>query len=134
MSKILVVDDNPKMIEKQLMPAARGVGREVFPAANAPEALRLIREHEFDVVVTDLSLEGSEDTSGIDVLKAAKAKSIYTQVIIITAYGTPEISIETMRLGAFDYLERSAGTDIPQMLEHKITLALEFRNAKLGLR
>jgi DNA-binding NtrC family response regulator len=91
----------------------------------------LVREHDFDVIVADLKME--TDKAGLEVLKAAKEKDIYTQVIIVTAYGTPEVSVETMRLGAFDYLERNApGTDVLTMVRSKISLALEFREAKLA--
>lgn len=129
MSKILVVDDEDDL-RTQLERAAKGDGREVFTAQDSQEAFQLIRQNDFDVIITDLRME--HDRSGIDVLKAAKEKNIYTQVVVITAYGTPEISIETMKLGAFDYLERnSPGTNIPIMVRHKITLALEFRKAKL---
>lgn len=130
MSKILVVDDDNDL-RVHLARAAKGDGREVFAAKDGEEAIQLIWQHEFDVIVTDLRMEN--DRAGIDVLKAAKEKDIYTQVIVITNYGTPEVSIETMRLGAFDYLERnSPGTNIPIMVKHKITLALEFRKAKRG--
>lgn len=130
MVKILVVDDEPTL-RGQLEWAARGEGREVVAAKSGEEAIRLIQQHDFDVIVTDLKME--TDDAGLAVLKAVKEKDIYTQVIVVTAYGTPEISIETMRLGAFDYLERNApGTDHLTMVRSKITQALEFREAKLG--
>jgi DNA-binding NtrC family response regulator len=130
MVKIIVVDDEPEL-RGQLEWAAQGAGREVMAAEDAKQAIRLIRQHDFDVIVTDLKME--TDNAGLDVLKAAKEKDIYTQVIVVTAYGTPEISVETMRLGAFDYLERNApGSDSLAMVRSKITLALEFREAKLG--
>jgi len=130
MIKILVVDDEPTL-KGQLEWAARGEGRETMAAESGEQAIQLIQQHNFDVIVTDLKME--TDEAGLDVLKAAKEKNIYTQVIVVTAYGTPEISVETMRLGAFDYLERNApGTDCLAMVRSKINLALEFREAKLG--
>jgi DNA-binding NtrC family response regulator len=130
MTKILVVDDDPDW-RAQLQWAARGEGREVIVAESGEQAIRLIQQHDFAVIVTDLRMETKE--AGLDVLKAAKEKDIYTQVIMVTAYGTPEVSVETMRLGAFDYLERTAeGTEHLPMVRSKINLALEFREAKLG--
>jgi DNA-binding NtrC family response regulator len=129
MVTILVVDDEPSL-RGQLEWAARGERREVVAVETAAQAIQLIERREFDVVVTDLKME-TED-AGLDVLKAAKAKDIYTQVIVVTAYGTPQISVEAMRLGAFDYLERNApGTDALAMVRSKIDLALQFREAKL---
>jgi DNA-binding NtrC family response regulator len=132
MVKILVVDDEPTL-KGQLEWAARGEGREVMAAESGEQAVRLIQQHSFDVIVADLKME--TDKAGLDVLKAAKEKDVYTQVIVVTAYGTPEVSVETMRLGAFDYLERNApGTDTLAMVRSKITLALELREAKLRAR
>jgi DNA-binding NtrC family response regulator len=130
MTKILVVDDNDALRD-HLEWAAQDTGREVVAAESSEQAMQLIQEHDFDVVVTDLRLES--ENAGLDVLRAAKEKDIYTQVIVVTAYGTPEISVETMRLGAFDYLERSApGTDVLSMVRSKISLALDFRKASLN--
>lgn len=128
MKKILVVDDEPEL-KGQLKWAASGEDREVMSAESAEEAIQLIKENVFDVVVTDLKMK--TDYAGLDVLRAAKEKDIYTQVIVVTAYGTPEVSVQTMRLGAFDYLERNApGTDTLDMVARKIELALQFREAK----
>jgi DNA-binding NtrC family response regulator len=130
MIKILVVDDEPDL-RVQLERAARGENRDVMSAEGGEEAILLIQQEDFDVIVTDLKME--TDSAGLDVLKAAKRKDVHTQVIVVTAYGTPEVSVETMRLGAFDYLERNApGTDTLAMVRSKINLALEFRKAKLG--
>jgi len=130
MFKILVVDDEPALTS-QLEWAARGEGREVVAAESGAQAIQLIQQYDFDVIVTDLKIE--TDSAGLDVLKAAKEKDIYTQVIAVTAYGTPAVSVEAMRLGAFDYLERNApGTDCLIMVRSKVNLALEFRQAKLA--
>lgn len=129
MARILIVDDDLDLRE-DLVWAAEGPGREVVSASSAAEAIEKIARETFDVVVTDVRMESND--AGLAVLKAAKEKDTYTQVIVITAYGTPEISVETMRLGAFDYLERNfPGTDVLAMIKIKVTLALEFRSAKL---
>jgi two-component system response regulator HydG len=128
MVKILVVDDEPGW-RALLQWIARGEGRRVLAAESGEQAIRLIRQHDFAVIVTDLKME--TETAGLDVLKAAREKDMRTQVIVSTAYATPEIGVETMRLGAFDYLERVApGIDLPAMMRSKVALALEFRQAK----
>jgi DNA-binding NtrC family response regulator len=129
MVKIMVVDDEPDF-RNQLEWAAQGEDREVMVAESGEKAIQVIQENDLDVIVTDLKMETKK--AGLEVLKAAKEKDVYTQVIVVTVYGTPEISVEAMRLGAFDYLERNApGTDALAMVRSKITLALEFREAKL---
>jgi two-component system, NtrC family, response regulator AtoC len=130
MVKILVVDNEPDLTT-QLGWTVRREGWETLSSDSAEQAIRLIHENDFDVVVTDLRMETQE--AGLLVLKAAKEKDIYTQVILVTFYGTPEVSAEVMRLGAFDYLERNApGTDHLTMLLRKVELALEFRAMKLN--
>lgn len=132
MVKILVVDDEP-ILRGKLEWAAQGEGREIVAAESGEQAIRFIQQNDFDVIVTDIRME--TENVGLDVLKAAKEKNVYTQVIVVTAYGTPEVSVEAMRLGAFDYLERNApGTDTLAMVRSKITLALEFREAQLRAR
>lgn len=129
MTRILVVDDKPKT-RKHLAEAAHVSGADVATAGSAEEAIQEIARETFDVVVTDLQMETPK--AGLEVLKAAKAKDIYTQVIVITAYGEPQISVETMSLGAFDYLEKNApGTNVFEMISSKVNLALDYRNAKL---
>ena len=131
MAKILVVDDEPEL-RSDLEWAARGERREVIAAESVEHAIKLIQQHCFDVIVSDLRMEG--DTIGLDVLRAAKKKDVYTQVIVVTAYGTPEISVKAMQLGAFDYLERNApGTDHLSMVSRKIDMALKFREARVNV-
>ena len=125
MFNILVVDDTPDSLE-QLKWAASNGGREVFLASSAKDAIDLIKMHNFDVIITDLRME--TPLAGFDVVLAAVDKDIYTQVIVITAYGSPDVSVKALRLGAFDFLERSTpGLNTLEMLKHKISLALNFR-------
>jgi DNA-binding NtrC family response regulator len=132
MVRILIVDDMPKSV-KHLARAVERPGSEVVTAASAKEAIQRIVEETFDVVVTDLRMETNE--AGLEVLKAAIQKDAFTQVIVITAYGTPKITAEAMLGMAFDFLERNSPLfDIFEVLKRKVTLALEFRDAKLKLR
>lgn len=129
MTRILVVEDEPDL-RSQLEWVVREMGQEVISAESGQQAIQLIQKHNFDIVVTDLKME--TEKAGLDVLKAAKERDIYVQVIVVTAYGTPKISIETMRLGAFDYIERNApGSEFLLMVRSKVDLALQFREAKL---
>lgn len=136
MPKILLVDDSPEW-RADMEWAAKGLDRDVATVQSAGEAIRKIAQENFDIVVADLQIPQEaggipETEGGLAVLKAAKAKDVYTQVIVCTAAGTQAISVKAMRFGAFDYLERAAvAISHLQMLRRKIELALEFRDAKL---
>lgn len=123
--KILIVDDDADQRDN-LVWAADAPGRTVVTAESGSEAKQRIAQETFDAVVTDLRME--TEKAGVDVLRAAKRKDADSQVIVVTAHGTPQISVETMRLGAFDYVERNAlGTDFLLMIKIKIEQVLEIR-------
>ena len=132
MAKILIVDDQNQP-RADLVWAAKGPDRQIVEAMTMEEAIDKIAKESFDLVITDLELvRGERDTSGLKVLQAAKERDVYTQVIVCTYYGSPATSVEAMRLGAFDYMERNpVGIDHLSVLSMKITQALEFRAAKL---
>ncbi|MEW5923713.1 MAG: sigma-54 dependent transcriptional regulator [Candidatus Zixiibacteriota bacterium] len=99
MSNILVIDDEPKMtylVEGALTDAGFHV-----TAVNSPaEAIRLIENHSYDIIVTDFSMP---KISGIDILEKAREKGD-SAVVIMTAYGTVENAVEAMKKGAADYI------------------------------
>ena len=129
MNRILVVDDTAELRELYRA-AVEDDDREVVEASDAASAAELLRKESFDVVVTDLRME--RKTAGLAVLAAARDVDPRTQVIVVTVFGTPEVSVEVMKQGAFDYLLRnSPGLDFFAVLRHKINLALQFREALL---
>ncbi|MBI5094149.1 MAG: sigma-54-dependent Fis family transcriptional regulator [Candidatus Hydrogenedentes bacterium] len=100
--QMLVVDDKANM--RHLLEAAfRDKGFEVTTASNGADAIKQIKERVFDVIITDFNMPGR---TGLDVLKAAKEVSADAQVIVVTAYGTIEIAVEAMRLGACDFIAK----------------------------
>ncbi len=67
------------------------------------KAIELLDKREFDLVVTDLKMEGID---GMDVLKYVKSKSPHTEVIMITGYATVDSAVEAMKQGAFHYIAK----------------------------
>ena len=129
MAKILVVDDED-VFRSRLMAAASGpdLDHEVMTAGTLEDAIELIRHNDFDVVLTDLGLKGGPGEEGLEVLKAAKEKDIYSQVIVITSFGTPALNSKAMDMGAYDYLPRRAPATMFQREVHEaIIRALEYR-------
>lgn len=99
---MLVVDDKANM-RQMLETAFVDHGFVVETAANGVEAITRINTASYDVVITDMNMP---EGSGLDVLRAAKAVSPETGVIIVTAYGTIDTAVEAMRLGAYDFVTK----------------------------
>jgi two-component system, NtrC family, response regulator AtoC len=98
--KILVVDDEAIM-RNFLIEALKRKGIEAIAAENGEKALNLLKNHSFDLVITDMKMPG---LTGMDVLKYVKEVSPRTLVIVVTAFGTIENAVEAMKSGAFHYL------------------------------
>ncbi|MBU0985456.1 MAG: sigma-54 dependent transcriptional regulator [candidate division Zixibacteria bacterium] len=107
MAKILVVDDEPKMTSL-ICGALEDEGHAVETTVDPAEALKLIEQHTFDVVITDMSMPG---VSGMKVLEKARAAEAGTEVIMMTAYATAETAVEAMKKGAADYLIKPFSLD-----------------------
>ena len=67
-------------------------------------ALRLLRHERFDLVVSDINLNGPQ--SGLDVLRAFKARNPAGEVLLISGFGTLETAVQAVRAGAFDYISK----------------------------
>jgi DNA-binding response OmpR family regulator len=104
MARVLVVDDVHDTTDS-LVRSLKKVGCDVAPAYSETEALQLLRQSAFDVVVTDMMMEKPD--SGLQVLKEAKKLDPYVEVIILTAYGEVRTAVPAMKLGAFDYVEKT---------------------------
>jgi Response regulator containing CheY-like receiver, AAA-type ATPase, and DNA-binding domains len=71
--------------------------------------------------------------SGLSVLRDALASDVFTEVIVLTAYGNVANAVESMRRGAFDYLEKNVpGIDVYELLALKIGQAMERRRTAVG--
>ena len=75
----------------------------MLTAGSGREALDVCRNHRVDVVLTDLMMPGM---SGIDLIKALKTVAPDAEVVVMTAYGTIETAVESMREGAYDFVEK----------------------------
>lgn len=114
--KILLVDDEEDFVET-LAERMRSRGMDVSTSTSAVEALEKIDKTAFDAIVLDLQMPGMD---GLEALKRIKEKNSKIQVILLTGQATIEKTIEAMKLGALDLLEKPA--DI-EMLTEKIKQA-----------
>jgi two-component system response regulator HydG len=97
---ILVVDDEPSM-RTTLSILLKKEGYQVSQASNGTEALKMLELGQYDMVLTDLKMEGVD---GVELLRQVKAADPHTEVLIFTAYGTVTSAVEAMKLGAYDYI------------------------------
>jgi two-component system response regulator AtoC len=100
LESVLIVDDEPLM-RAFLAEVLKRKGYRFELAENGKKALSLIKEGNFDLVITDMKLP---DLTGLDILKKAKETIPGVIVIVMTAFGTIENAVEAMKLGAFHYL------------------------------
>lgn len=108
MAKVLIVDDEPGM-RRILTVNLHRDSHVVVEAAGATEAISLLEREDFDVVVTDHKMP---DGSGLDVLHAVQEDDPTTSVIFLTAVGTLELAVESMRQGAFDFITKPFIPDV----------------------
>jgi DNA-binding NtrC family response regulator len=108
MAKVLIVDDEPGMRRILAVNLARDA-HTVVEAQGATEAASLLAREDFDVVLTDQKMP---DGTGLDVLRAAHEDDASTAVIFLTAVGTVELAVESMRQGAFDFLTKPFAPEV----------------------
>src|SRR5690242_13477187 len=123
MGRILVADDHDSL-RRGIVRALSDAHHEVDEAPNGNVAIEKLHEGQYDVVLSDLKMGGSD---GLDVLRTAKALHPNTAVILMTAFGSVHTAVEAMRIGTFDYVPKPF--EIEEM-EVKIEKALEHRRLR----
>ena len=123
MTEILLVEDDTNS-RKAYSILLKNHNYAVEVAQNGQVALEKLKSRSFDLVITDLKMI---PVDGIQVLKEAKKLYPNIEVIVITAYGTIESGVETMKLGAYDYIKKPFNNDeflilIKRALEKRKTL------------
>jgi two-component system response regulator HydG len=121
--RILVADDHDSL-RRGVVRALKEAGHEVDEASNGNQAIELLHKGQFDVVLSDLKMGGSD---GLDVLRTAKALHPAASVILMTGFGSVQTAVEAMKIGAFDFVQKPF--EIEEM-ELRIAKALEHRRLK----
>lgn len=100
--EVLILDDEPVVCER-LEDYLKKKGMSVETFTESTRALDRLKEKSFDVVVTDIKMEGP---TGIEVLSRVKRDASHSEVILITGYGSFETMREAEAIGAFDYIPK----------------------------
>ncbi len=97
--RLLIVDDETELTQA-LGDYLRGPGIEILTASELEEAQALIERKDIDLVIADLKLTGQFGLEGFQLLTFARERSPLTHVLLLTAYGSPEVEAEALRRGA----------------------------------
>jgi NADPH-dependent 2,4-dienoyl-CoA reductase/sulfur reductase-like enzyme/CheY-like chemotaxis protein len=120
---ILVVDDEA-ILRESLRDWLISAGYTVQAVERGEEALKAIEEQDFGVAILDFKLPGK---NGIEVLREARVRRPQLQGILITAYPSWETAVESMKLGAVDYLSKPFSLDTLEKLVQKALVPVEAR-------
>jgi DNA-binding NtrC family response regulator len=131
MCRILVVDDEDE-VRAALARRLEREGYTVGVAGSEAEGLAALKESEkpFDIVITDMNM--TDANSGVRILEGAVGRDVFTEVIVLTAYGNVANAVECMKRGAFDYVEKNLpGIDVFELLVLKVEQAIERRRSSV---
>lgn len=120
--KVLVVDDDP-VIARSFDRVLSGKGYAVITARDGDEALRKLRDENYDVVFTDIKMPGM---SGIEVAERIKATQPWLPVVIVTGFGTEDNEARAEAAGVSGFLRKPLS---PEMIEGSAEKALLERDA-----
>jgi len=123
--KILIVDDERDHADAAAE-ALRRVGYACEVEYTSEGALGRVESAQYDVVVTDLRMDGQD---GIAILRAYRARRPATQVIVLTGYATVESAVEAMQAGAFTYLVKGTSLNLAEL---RATVAKAVEKGRLG--
>jgi len=106
-TRVLLVDDEEQFVDA-LSERLAIRDYEITTSLNGKDALVKIRQYNYDVVILDVAMPG---TDGIEVLREIKKLKPLTEVIMLNGHGTVETAIEGMKPGAFDFLIKPCDTE-----------------------
>ncbi|WP_298328313.1 sigma-54 dependent transcriptional regulator [uncultured Dokdonia sp.] len=104
MAKILIIEDEAairRVLTKILSEESKDY--QVEEAANGLEGINKIREEDYDLVLCDIKMPKMD---GVEVLEAARKLKPETPMVMISGHGDLDTAVNTMRLGAFDYISK----------------------------
>jgi len=127
---VLVVDDE-KLANDLFVEVLKRAGHEVSSAFSAEEAMVMLKEKQYDLMLSDIRMKAMD---GIELLKKAKEINPDIVVVMITAYGTVENAVRAMKLGAYDYLLKPASPDALEVIVDKAVELISLRKENKVLR
>jgi len=124
-SRILIVDDE-EYVRSFLKDALEAHSYSIKLAVDSNEAIKILKENEFELVLSDINLPGM---SGLELLSFCKTEYKKTEVILITGDPGLDGAVESIKHGAFDYLSKPIS---PAKLYERVEEALKHVREKLS--
>ena len=129
-ARLLVVDDE-EIALRNLQHVMEKEGYQVTATQSGAEAIRLMAGNRFDVVLTDLRMEGVD---GMDVLKKSQELQPEAEVIFITGYATAESAVQALKHGAFYYIAKPFRLDDVRKVVYEALEKVRLRRENDALR
>ncbi|HAS55602.1 MAG: hypothetical protein A2X56_11385 [Nitrospirae bacterium GWC2_57_13] len=128
--KILIAEDE-EITLKHLVNALQLEGHEVTGVSRGDDALRLVEDRRFDVLIADIKMPGM---TGIELLGTIRERNIETDVIVVTGFGSVGSAVEAMKLGAYDYVTKPFDLDELVLKVAKINERANLKRENVALR
>ena len=128
--RILVVDDE-RIAVKNLEHILKKEGYSVVGTESGTNALKLLEERQFDIVLTDLRME---KVDGLQILKKSLELHPDAEVIMITGYATLESAVEAMKKGAFHYIAKPFKLELVRNVVNEAVEKVKLKRENRNLR
>ncbi len=131
-STLLLVDDDPGMVRllTRVIERSKGDKLRVEASTDPEEARRRIDEGGIDILLTDLDMP---DIDGLTLLRVAKQRNIFTQVLFLTGHSSHEAMLEALEQGATDYLLKPVDQqDLLELVDQAFHRQQRWREALSG--
>jgi len=131
MESVLVVEDTDSL-RQVLAQVLEGEGFRVQTASSAEDAVACLKDGSFSLILSDLKLPGA---SGIDLIQSAQKGGCTCPILVMTAYGSIDIAVQAMKIGATDFITKPFEPEklvrlIQQVLEHRKLLGRNLNTAR----
>ncbi len=128
--RVLVVD-NEKDLALAMKESLERIGMTCTAATSGPEGSKLLRENNYEIVVTDLMMN---EVNGMEILREAKELQPDCEVILVSGHATVPLAVEAMREQAFNFLEKPITPKRLQAIVAKAADAVQLRQQNMNLR
>ena len=129
--EVLVIDDNPD-IRFLICNILKEKNYSIRSAANYDQAVIEINKKIPDLAIVDIKLDKT-DKDGIDLLKMIVKKNNSIPVIMISGHATVQIAVESIRLGAYEFIEKGASFSADKLLNYVNLIVMKMKALLLQL-